>query len=354
MTFNLALLERRLKKNLELLQRRLKFSTEAQITFLEELLSLCSVIGSAPAVMHMERFADGPEKEMLKGILEKLKDGRPISEGMEGWFPDNVVQGLKLGEKAGAFEKSIESSIVAMKDKKEGVMLEFRSLLYPALVMSVGIVGVAYLADALIAPSIGKVKNPEMLPSEFHFALGVSTFVNNYMVLVLTTLLGIVVGCGVYITRTFSDFRLSLDRWPLVMEYRLAKAVQMLENFVVLKRFDIADVKAIEMLAGEVKSPYLRGHLKRMKAGYQRGKQPAQAMDTGLFESKNIATMKILADSAELVDALERSLVALRKMLKDRVKKKVKLLSLAFFAVGGIMIINAFGVIMGLDAMFKS
>ena len=109
-----------------------------------------------------------------------------------------------------------------------------------------------------------------MLPSEFHFALGVSTFVNNYMALVLTTLLGIVVGCGVYITSTFSDIRLSLDRWPLVMEYRLAKAVQMLENFVVLKRFDIADVKAIEMLAGEVKSPYLRGHLKRMKAGYQR------------------------------------------------------------------------------------
>ncbi|MCK5879517.1 MAG: type II secretion system F family protein, partial [Holophagae bacterium] len=142
------------------------------------------------------------EKEGIRAVAEALlKDvnaGKSLADSMEthsDFFPRLYVSMVRAGEAAGVIDRVMEQLLSYLRQKEELRGYIISSLIYPALLLLVGLATIIVLMTYVI-PQFKEIFDSmnQELPGPTRFLMGVSDFILGYKWLILFVVVGIVYG----------------------------------------------------------------------------------------------------------------------------------------------------------------
>ncbi len=299
---------------------KLLFTTSEQQAFLEDLATL--VDDGVPANRAIEvlgRVEKGPKRTVADYITSKISQGRPIAEGMQGWFAPAVVELVRAGEQGGTLAQNIHMAAESMGSRSETFSSLASSLTYPIVVIIAACAVLIYL-NGSVFPQFAAIKPVEQWPSNGQQLIKMAIFLQNWWFMVIVAIVVAFVGFSIVLKNSVGDLRRSLDSLPPFNIYRQLTAAQFMETLGLLIANGVVFKQALKIVEQQA-SPYLLWHLVMMELRLGRGRgNIAEVLDTGLISDADIVRLKAIADAK----GFEHALVRLGKAAAQRGTETVR------------------------------
>lgn len=324
---------------LEDFQHKIKalfFTRKQQQAFLEDVSALIEDgVPANQAIQSVADIASGTLKEVADNILQKIAEGKLIADGMQGWFPQAIVEIIRAGEEGGTLMENMSAAARALLQQSKGLGSLVNSLVYPLAVVIMGLAVAVFVKNSVFV-NFASIKAPEQWPTNGQFLLGVATFVENWWWVILL----IVIGCILLIARLLQeltgDIRKYIDTLPFFSLYRDVTASRFMETLGLLLSNGIIIKRALSIMRYKA-SHYLAWHIYNMEFRLSGGRENiAEVLDTGLIPKSDITRLRIIAKGK----GFEHALVRLGRLTADRTSRNIdttgKIMGMTLLGVGAV------------------
>ncbi len=288
------------------------------------------------------------EREIIGYVRDQVRGGSSLSEALKaypGIFDRLFVYSVQAGEKAGALD-SILNYQADLLENRAAVRGEIQTALtYPAIMALVGIAVLLFLIGYVV-PMVMKIfdRMNQQLPAATRLLLGLTNFVNGYLLVIL--------GVGALFTvilvqwvkrspsgrRTFDTFLLKIpvygQLYQMILVSRFAKIVS------TLLKSGVHMLQSLLVVSSTIRNSVISGAVSNMAEMVERGADLSIALRQSQAFPSYVADMVAVGESS---GNLEELLETVSVYYDTRAKQQIARLT----AMVGPLIIVAMGAVIG-------
>ncbi|HDS1208448.1 TPA: type II secretion system F family protein [Shewanella algae] len=298
---------------------RKTFSIKQQIKLMKLVRRMFSQnLSSSNIAEQLIKFGDKRQQQIgveLKPVLEK----GGFSEAFLPWIDKMAYTALAAGEAAGDLLGGVDNAIHALNTKSESSVALIIHIGKPFLGFLV-VIGVAGLASQFFFDVIAELSDPKGWQGLTYFAYMFGELIGSWGVLGLIILIAIATALVISLPLFVGDFRLKVDRCPLLYrQYRLIQCNVLLRTVGNLMKTGMSLNESLEIVS-EKASPYLSWHVEQMLKKLDGGVvNIGDVLDTKLINEAEINAAKILGNSGGIIETLITSADIHHQELMDEV-----------------------------------
>lgn len=233
--------------------------------------------------IHARRVESGNAKHPMTLALadwrDKIKNGRRISQAIDGWVDRDEQMLLAAGEQSGRLDEALVSTAEIMEAKKKIRGAVIGGMIYPIVMMIIAI-GVLIMFSYKIIPSFTRVVSDEKWHGIARFMIDLSNFSREWIWLVVLVIIGIITAFFISLPRWSGGLRIKLDKYPPYNIYRMLQGSTWMISFAALVSAGVRVENALVQLT-EGASPWLydrvQSCLRGMRSGLNAGDALAKA-----------------------------------------------------------------------------
>lgn len=324
---------------LENLQQKIQywqFSRKQQQAFLEDISQLIQDgVPASQAVQTVAQISKGPLKQAATSILQKVAEGKLFAEGMQGWFPQTVVEIIRAGEEGGTLAENMASAVRSLSSQAKGFTSLINSTLYPITVICMGLFVAVFMKHSVFANFIA-IKPVSDWPSNGILLYNVATFVESWWWLIAILVVGTIVAISQSMRELTGDLRKFLDILPFFSLYRQVTAARFMETLGLLLSNGIILKRALILLRTHA-NHYLAWHIYMMEFRLSGGRENiAEVLDTGLIPAADILRLRVIAKGK----GFEHALVRMGQLSADHAAKSIeitgKIIGITLLVIGAL------------------
>ncbi|MDP6667340.1 MAG: type II secretion system F family protein [Dehalococcoidia bacterium] len=306
------------------------------ISFSRELATLIEAgigIDSALNLLHDQRAGTAFEA-VIRQLKDDLNSGKTIAESMSSQpnvFPQVYVRTVSSADRGAPLTTTLGQAADFLDSAQSAIAQAKRSLIYPVMVVFVGIGIVTMLLTVSLPQMIGLFETMDAsLPMPTKVLIALSEFIRTYPLYILGTLVVTVVG-GMKLVKT--------DRGTLFLHQMLLK-VPMLGRIIIggdiarstgalasLSEVGLPLPEAMDVAQETAGNLVVRAALLEAREGLIAGNGLARPLEkTGLFPPTFVQTLKVAEDTGTLDENLRRMSDFYQQDSSERVKGMVGLI----------------------------
>lgn len=326
----------------------LQFSRKQQQAFLEDVSTLIGDgVPANQAVSAVAQIAKGQVKKVAQQILRKISEGRLIADGMQGWFPQAVVEIVRAGEEGGTLAGNMKAAARAVIHKSRGISALINALVYPAAVIILGLIVAVFVKHSVLTNFMA-MKPFAQWPEDGKILYTVATFVESWWWLLIIMIVGVLFAIAQLLSQLTGEVREVIDKLPLFSLYRDSSAARLMETLGMLLANGIILKRGLAIMRLKA-NRYLQWHIYKMELRLSGGRENiAEVLDTGLIGQADMLRLRVIAKGK----GFEHALLRAGQLAAEHTTKKVELISkVAGFALlfmgalwAAFMILSIYGV----------
>lgn len=299
----------------------LQFTQKHQQAFLEDISTLIEDgVPANQAVQTIAQIATGVVKNVANAILQKISEGKPIADGMQGWFPQPIVEIVRAGEEGGTLAENLHAGARALAQKNKGLTALVNSTVYPIAVIIMGLVVSVFIKHSVFA-NFAAIKPVSQWPSNGQVLYNTATFVESWWWLVLIIIVAFFIMLGRLLQELTGEPRKFMDSLPILTLFRSVTAARFMETLGLLLSNGIVLKRALTIMRFKA-SHYLAWHIFMMELRLSGGRENiAEVLDTGLISKGDILRLRVIAKGK----GFEHALVRLGQLSADQATKNIEL-----------------------------
>ncbi|RLE22619.1 MAG: type II secretion system protein GspF [Acidobacteria bacterium] len=291
------------------------------------------------------------EKEGIRVVAESLlKDvnaGKSLADSMENhseFFPRLYVSMVRAGEAAGVIDRVMEQLLSYLRQKEELRGYIISSLIYPALLLLVGLATIGILMTYVI-PKFKEIFDSmnQELPAPTRFLMGVSDFILGYKWIILIVIVGIVYGYRHWVSTP--EGRAKKDR--IILKLPLIKRLvtegetgRLAATAGILLTSAVPLIQTLKIVQELLSNTVFREAMVPVVSGAKKGDGVAGPMlNTGVFPPLAVHLVRVGEESGNLGPMF----VKVGDIYQESIRKSVK----SFLALFEPALILVMGVIVG-------
>jgi type IV pilus assembly protein PilC len=286
--------------------QQLLFTVKEQQAFLEDVAAL--VEDGVPLKQTLEiyiKLNTDASRTLAESMLRQISQGKPVADGMTGWFPPAIVEIIRAGEEGGMLAKVLKAAAASLTRREGTVSALFSVMIYPVVVMTMAL-GVSVFINHTIFDSFREITPADKWPQNAQLLAAISTFLQHWWWLLILTILILLFLFARFLQGYIGDLRPALDKLPIWSLYRKMQAGQLMETLGMLLSNGLIMKKTLKILQVHA-SPYVASHLILMEHRLGAGRDNiADVLDTGLIAEGDLARLRLIAQSKGFEEALVR------------------------------------------------
>ncbi len=288
------------------------------------------------------------EREVVAYVRDQVRGGTSLSEALKaypGIFDRLFIYSVQAGEKAGALD-SILNYQADLLENRAAVRGEIKTALtYPAIMALVGTAVLLFLIGYVV-PMVMKIfdRMNQQLPAATRLLLGMTNFVNDYLLIIFAVVALLVVILVQWVKRsssgrkTFDTFLLKApvfgQLYQMILISRFAKIVS------TMLRSGVHMLQSLLVVSSTIRNSVMSGAVASMAEMVERGADLSIALRQSRAFPSYVADMVTVGESS---GNLEEMLNTVSVYYDTRAKQKIATLT----AMVGPLIIVAMGLIIG-------
>ena len=287
-------------------RQTVSFNTKAQIALLEDLIS--QLDAGVPALNAFTLFAanyQGDTKQVCQSVIRALNEGGLMVDGFKGWFPEEIIISIRVGEQRGLLVKTLRNVIDYLQANSGGVTLFLSKSAYSLMIMVMAFIMAVNVNDGFYSV-VKEIKPMEEWPSEAVTIYGFWEFMIQYWWLLLLSLCAVGAFISYQLANSIGDIRTRMDDLPIYKLYRLQQGAVFLKSLgLLLQNGTSLNESITEIEKGSTQ--YMRYHLRRMRHKLATGDgNEGDVLNTGLLQTETINRLRTLADISDFEVAMVR------------------------------------------------
>jgi len=290
------------------LWRRIQFPKGRQLQFIQDFATWLND-GCAPRAACESIIKAGAKNRSMavevkaaEAILDSLRRGRSIAEGMDLWFDPMFVVLFDAGQKAGV--KTLVR-VISAAIKNEESIIEARGMFWkplktPAMYLGM-VVGFMMILGGMVLPDLLAIIPRSNWPAASAFVVKLASWFASYWWLVIGSFGGTLFLASHLMDNHVSPQRLKLDGYFPLNIYRNFQAMRLVKTLGILveTRYSVHNA-ARELRDNGSVSPYLQYHLNYMIGESQAGETNlAQVMNSGILNDRMMFRLENAANSPD-------------------------------------------------------
>ena len=298
-------------------------------------------------------------KKILFEVSMKIEGGIPLSDAFAGYpkvFPEMVVNMVRAGELGGILDVVLERISDYLESKAVLKSKMILSLIYPSVVLVVG-VGVVIFLVVFVIPKFTSLLGGGNLPWNTQFLLDTADFLTANAIPVIMTVVGFT--ATIIILMVVPESRFYVDRYKVLIPVighviRYGVIVQFAKTFSVLLESGIPLIEALRATSGTISNlavkRVIEGMISRVLAG-----EPLSAavIGEGTFTPMVGAMVKI----GEHSGLLDKAMITVADLHEKALAAKIARMSamiepVLIIVLGSIVGFVAWGLIAGMLSMY--
>ena len=317
---------------------QLQFGKTQQIEFLDAFFRLIEDgITFKDALTLMRHTSDATSKEVTRGMLRSMREGRSISAGMRDWFSPVIVGAIAAAEKSDDFASLGRQLVQQQRDQKSALGVLFGQIGAPLLYVVMGMALVAYFTLSVF-PQFDNV-----VPAAHWDALPRNTYafgraIVGYWYLFVGLPVAVVVGFMFIFARWAGKMRVVADRvWPFSFYRRLssARVMEALGLMVTAGHDFRTGLRVVQRNA----TPHQRLYMSRMSRRLREGRSIPMTMDVNFFPENEMMHLRMLAEYHGLNEVMIRTGATMREnVMKGLEKMGMPIRTFCYLLVAGLYI----------------
>jgi type IV pilus assembly protein PilC len=286
-------------------------------------------------------------KAAVKDLLVKVQEGETLSRAMQGHpgvFPDIMVSMVEAGEVGGVLDVVLERLAVHFEKENKLTSNVKSALAYPAVVLTIAAGAVVFILTFVLPRFVSLFASLNMtLPAPTRALLMVSTFLQQYGILVAAVLTAIVYGLRLYFRqpqgqRVFERIMLLVPvmgtLWRKVAVARFSRTLS------TLLRGGVPIITALEVVKKATGNLRMVGAISAAQEGVSEGLGLAATLGTsGVFPPMVVQMTAVGEETGEIDKMLEKVADFYENDVDDTVSRLSSLL--------GPILIGTLGVVIG-------
>ncbi len=298
------------KNKLRFKLSKFKFSVVARAKLYEKLYQFTD--RGIPMTGALKMLHDRAEKgktssyPILRDLLSGVRAGESLGDMVSTWVPASEAVLIKSGEETGKLPDAFKLAAFVARAAGDIKSSLIKELTMPLIVVLAGLVMLVSVSF-FVLPLLAQIE-PD--PSKWPFITNLLAIVARIVIAswwIFGILFAVGVGAIVYTLPTWTGkLRLWLDKrifpWTL---YRVYNGGGTMIALSAMTQQAVPFTKSIPLL-GEVASPWLRWHLRKIESNLQQAMKTGEAMDTGLFEAELAADLRDYDEAQALVKVMPK------------------------------------------------
>jgi type II secretory pathway component PulF len=294
--------------------RQFKFSRSKQIEYISIFMSMVeemSPLETCNTILELEDGRNTPTSNVTQSIESSLKNGGSISEGMKGWFDEDIMVLFETAMSTNnptTIIAQYQKSLLAQAAIQKNYIQAWRGPLLKAVAACVGL---SLLSSKILVEFIGFIPLEDW-PDMSRKVYLAGMFLYEGGLYLLMAIIIAFVGMMVAKTNWSGENRVIFDnKIPLFSVFRLTQSMSLLQIMSLLIGADLSPRQAIENIKKSSSSKYLIWHLENMLENQSDGsKQLSTILNTGLLTRELYVRLAAL----ERVDSSQARIGALSKV----------------------------------------
>lgn len=274
------------------------------------------------------------------GIGRTVEGGKSLAQACLGWVPYQEHAVISAGEQSGNLVQAFSDCVRIIEARQKVMTLVLSTALYPTFVWSL----MAYLLHVIasrVVPAMSRSSNPESWTGIPLFLHMISSFVNNWGLLTLCSVVLLILTSISTLPYFRGSLRTRLEVLPPWSIYKALHGSTFLLNIAVMLRANITPLDALDTLKRGA-NPWLRERLDAAHYGVRMGKNFGEALDLSGYrfpDHEAIQFLIVLSTTHSFSAAVHRySLRWLDSSLKQ-VERYAKTLSMVSMVMIGLLMI---------------
>lgn len=253
---------------------------------------------------------------ILKEWVAGLSVGRDFSTILGEWVPAAEAMLIRSGEKSGSLSDAFRNACVTTEASGRMKETIFAKLSYPAVLFMM-LFGLIYMFSTKAIPPLVLVKDPETWPPASKNLYTMSTFVENYWLAFIVSIVVFVIFVLISIPRLTGFSRRILDRLPPWNIYKTFQSAVFLVSIAAMMRTGTPLVESIQAMK-RLSNPYVTEYLKKMLLRMDAGRPIGEALNVGFFTNEMGMDIKIYGEVSNIQGAMDE---IGRVSIEDGIKK---------------------------------
>ncbi len=342
-----APLSKEKKDGILFLSRKVKTEVVANFTRqLSELLDSGLVLYDALNIVE-NQIESSSFKKVVRGIRENIRDGNTFSESLRLYpriFSNLYVNLVKSGE-AGSMLREALNNISDFLEKEEDIRSRITAaLIYPGLMMAVGIVTI-FILMGFVIPKLANmfIDMGELLPLPTRILIGFSDFIRSYWILLLIFAGGFISfplksRSNIAAKRMIDKFNLSLPVFVILIKH--AELARFSRTLSTLLKNGVPILSALKISSNIVENEVLKAETVRVYSEVKEGSSLAAAVKKKTSFPQFIVNMATIGEEGGILD---KTLLKVARTYEIESDRKIKILSALLEPV----IILVMGIVVG-------
>ena len=285
---------------------QLFFTRAQQQEFMEDISELVKDgVPAGQANAAIGEIVTGNTKELSDNIATQLAAGRMFADGLEGWFPQSVVEIIRAGEEGGTLAENMVAAARALSQQANALAAFLSATIYPCVVIIMGLVVTVFIRHSVFQ-NFETIKPISEWPANGRFLVHLADFMQYWWWFIVMVLVAAGFGISAMLSRLTGEPRKMLDSVPLFSLYRDVTSARLMETLGLLLSNGIVLKRALSILLRNA-TPYIAWHLYVMQFRLSGGRENiAEVLDTGLISKADIIRLRIIAKGRGFEHALTR------------------------------------------------
>lgn len=323
-------------------RQTVSFNSQAQIVLLEDLIS--QIDSGVPTLDAFTLFSGnykGDTKKVCQSVIRALNEGNLMVDGLKGWFPEEIVLSIRVGEQQGLLVPTLRNVIDYLQANTGGLRLFISKTTYSMLLTVMAFVMAMNVNDGFYSV-VKQIKPMEEWPSDAVTIYGFWQFMIQYWWLLLLSLCAVGAFISYQLANSIGDIRTRMDDLPIYKQYRLQQGAVFLKNLGLLLQNGTSLNESInEIEKGSTR--YMRYHLRRMRQKLATGDgNEGDVLNTGLLQAETINRLRTLADVNDFELAMVRLGEQTLNMTVERLEAASETFKYLTIALSGALITSVF------------
>lgn len=272
-------------KDLEVWFAKRSFNGDVRNKFYKKLSSLLK--NGVPAMQALEMLYSraseqgknrgAPLAVVIESLMHRVKSGGSLASAMREWVPTAEAMLLSAGERSGALEEAMISSIEVMDSNNRMSAAVKGGLAYPAILMAAAI-GMLFLFGTKVIPEFARVASPDKWQGVAALMFTMSQLVQVWTIPFLGGIVGFVVALTVSLSRVTGSIRVKMDSIPPWSIYRISVGSGFMISLSALVKAGVPIEKALQELKA-TSTPYLAERIQACIMGLRSGVNFGEALN---------------------------------------------------------------------------
>lgn len=288
------------------------------------------------AIEMLSKLTTGLTQAVVNSIAMKIAEGRPMADGMDGWYPPHVVEIVRAGEEGGALAKTLATATKLLTQKNSALNTLFSSLSYPIVVICMGLAVTVFITRSVFR-EFASIRPINLWPDNAQFVMWLGNTVQHSWFWIILFITAASIAIAQILRNYIGEGRQVIDVIPGLAFYRKLTAARFMETLGLLISNGVVFKKALKIMQHNA-NPYLAWHLLTMEFRLGGGRQNiAEVLDTGLIDKADLIRLRIIAQGQGFEQALLRQGKRASKQELQRIRTSTKTLGAVLLAAGAML-----------------